>query len=159
MKLTREDLVQICGPADGIRLFNALKSRCVCVCVSFVCVCEADGTLMFCICLCRSVRPRLTMYICQESPVVERHGTNENGDNNISSGLHGKKKKKKKFKTLWLCSLYDFLSFLCSVSCSVSGGAHSCRTDPQDRVCVQPSTRNNQPGVQTGSDRHTHPSQ
>lgn len=31
LKLTREDVVQICGPADGIRLFNALKSRCVCV--------------------------------------------------------------------------------------------------------------------------------
>lgn len=27
LKLTREDLVQICGPADGIRLYNALKSR------------------------------------------------------------------------------------------------------------------------------------
>ncbi|NXT98388.1 UBIP1 protein, partial [Buphagus erythrorhynchus] len=26
LKLTREDLVQICGPADGIRLYNALKS-------------------------------------------------------------------------------------------------------------------------------------
>ncbi|KAI6074861.1 Upstream-binding protein 1 isoform X3 [Aix galericulata] len=38
--LTREDLVQICGPADGIRLYNALKSR--------------------------SVRPRLTIYVCQE---------------------------------------------------------------------------------------------
>uniref|UniRef100_A0A671TTY7 Upstream-binding protein 1 n=1 Tax=Sparus aurata TaxID=8175 RepID=A0A671TTY7_SPAAU len=43
LKLTRDDLVQICGPADGIRLFNALKSRCV------------------------SVRPRLTVYVCQES--------------------------------------------------------------------------------------------
>uniref|UniRef100_A0A7N8XXA2 Upstream-binding protein 1 n=1 Tax=Mastacembelus armatus TaxID=205130 RepID=A0A7N8XXA2_9TELE len=42
LKLTRDDLVQICGPADGIRLFNALKSR--------------------------SVRPRLTVYVCQESP-------------------------------------------------------------------------------------------
>uniref|UniRef100_A0A8C9WZU2 Upstream-binding protein 1 n=1 Tax=Sander lucioperca TaxID=283035 RepID=A0A8C9WZU2_SANLU len=41
LKLTRDDLVQICGPADGIRLFNALKSR--------------------------SVRPRLTVYVCQES--------------------------------------------------------------------------------------------
>uniref|UniRef100_A0A8C0V5K2 Upstream-binding protein 1 n=1 Tax=Cyanistes caeruleus TaxID=156563 RepID=A0A8C0V5K2_CYACU len=40
LKLTREDLVQICGPADGIRLYNALKSR--------------------------SVRPRLTIYVCQE---------------------------------------------------------------------------------------------
>ncbi|KAJ6661980.1 hypothetical protein lerEdw1_012827, partial [Lerista edwardsae] len=39
-ELTREDLVQICGPADGIRLYNALKSR--------------------------SVRPRLTIYVCQE---------------------------------------------------------------------------------------------
>uniref|UniRef100_A0A8C3G818 Upstream binding protein 1 n=1 Tax=Cyclopterus lumpus TaxID=8103 RepID=A0A8C3G818_CYCLU len=52
------DLVQICGPADGIRLFNALKSR--------------------------SVRPRLTVYICQESPqespLLETHATNENGE-------------------------------------------------------------------------------
>uniref|UniRef100_A0A3B3SHB1 Upstream-binding protein 1 n=1 Tax=Paramormyrops kingsleyae TaxID=1676925 RepID=A0A3B3SHB1_9TELE len=40
LKLTREDLVQICGAADGIRLFNALKSR--------------------------SVRPRLTVYVSQE---------------------------------------------------------------------------------------------
>uniref|UniRef100_A0A671TVW7 Upstream-binding protein 1 n=1 Tax=Sparus aurata TaxID=8175 RepID=A0A671TVW7_SPAAU len=58
LKLTRDDLVQICGPADGIRLFNALKSR--------------------------SVRPRLTVYVCQESlqesPLLERHGSNENGD-------------------------------------------------------------------------------
>lgn len=36
LKLTRDDLVQICGPADGIRLFNALKSRCVSVFVFFV---------------------------------------------------------------------------------------------------------------------------
>uniref|UniRef100_A0A672HT65 Upstream-binding protein 1 n=1 Tax=Salarias fasciatus TaxID=181472 RepID=A0A672HT65_SALFA len=52
LKLTRDDLVQICGPADGIRLFNALKSR--------------------------SVRPRLTVYVCQESPqespLLERQG-------------------------------------------------------------------------------------
>ncbi|XP_056271542.1 upstream-binding protein 1 isoform X2 [Pseudoliparis swirei] len=64
LKLTRDDLVQICGPADGIRLFNALKSR--------------------------SVRPRLTVYVCQESPqespLLETHATNENGD--ISSSLH-----------------------------------------------------------------------
>lgn len=71
---------------------------CVCVCVSLrVCVClfEADSTVMFCVCLCRSVRPRLTVYVCQESPVVERHGTNENGENSISPGLHGEFKKKK----------------------------------------------------------------
>uniref|UniRef100_A0A4W4HP91 Transcription factor CP2 n=1 Tax=Electrophorus electricus TaxID=8005 RepID=A0A4W4HP91_ELEEL len=41
LKLTREDVIQICGPADGIRLFNALKGR--------------------------VVRPRLTVYVCQES--------------------------------------------------------------------------------------------
>uniref|UniRef100_A0A3P8WG42 Upstream-binding protein 1 n=1 Tax=Cynoglossus semilaevis TaxID=244447 RepID=A0A3P8WG42_CYNSE len=68
LKLTRDDLVQICGPADGIRLFNALKSR-----------------------LC----PRLTVYVCkespQESPLLETHGTNENGDHNISSSLRGTK--------------------------------------------------------------------
>ncbi|XP_028454274.1 upstream-binding protein 1 isoform X4 [Perca flavescens] len=71
LKLTRDDLVQICGPADGIRLFNALKSR--------------------------SVRPRLTLYVCQESllespllesPLLERHSTNENGEHSISSSLH-----------------------------------------------------------------------
>lgn len=27
LKLTREDVIQICGPADGIRLFNSLKGR------------------------------------------------------------------------------------------------------------------------------------
>uniref|UniRef100_A0A8C9TYG7 Transcription factor CP2 n=1 Tax=Scleropages formosus TaxID=113540 RepID=A0A8C9TYG7_SCLFO len=44
LKLTREDVIQICGPADGIRLFNTLK--------------------------CRVVRPRLTIYVCQESQIV-----------------------------------------------------------------------------------------
>nr|XP_040044656.1 upstream-binding protein 1 isoform X4 [Gasterosteus aculeatus aculeatus] len=66
LKLTRDDLVQICGPADGIRLFNALKSR--------------------------SVRPRLTVYVCQESPqespLLERHATSENGEHSIPSSLH-----------------------------------------------------------------------
>uniref|UniRef100_A0A4W6CZZ6 Upstream-binding protein 1 n=1 Tax=Lates calcarifer TaxID=8187 RepID=A0A4W6CZZ6_LATCA len=65
LKLTRDDLVQICGPADGIRLFNALKSRSVC--------------------------PRLTVYVCQESPrespLLERHSTSENGEHSISSSL------------------------------------------------------------------------
>lgn len=27
LKMSRDDLVQICGPADGIRLFNAIKGR------------------------------------------------------------------------------------------------------------------------------------
>ncbi|XP_055414048.1 upstream-binding protein 1 isoform X2 [Bubalus kerabau] len=45
LKLTKEDLVQICGAADGIRLYNSLKSR--------------------------SVRPRLTLYVCREQPVPQ----------------------------------------------------------------------------------------
>ncbi|KAM3822361.1 upstream-binding protein 1 isoform 4-T6 [Vipera latastei] len=59
LKLTREDLVQICGPADGIRLYNALKSR--------------------------SVRPRLTIYVCQEqsrSIRLERQQDSGNGEKN-----------------------------------------------------------------------------
>ncbi|XP_061110787.1 upstream-binding protein 1 isoform X3 [Conger conger] len=65
LKLTREDLVQICGPADGIRLFNALKSR--------------------------SVRPRLTIYVCQEAPqaksagLLEAHCSHENGEFNSNA--------------------------------------------------------------------------
>ncbi|XP_061753129.1 upstream-binding protein 1 isoform X2 [Nerophis ophidion] len=66
LKLNRDDLVQICGPADGIRLFNALKSK--------------------------SVRPRLTLYVCQESPqdspLLERHAANENGEQCASPSLH-----------------------------------------------------------------------
>lgn len=27
LKMSKEDFVQICGPADGIRLFNAIKGR------------------------------------------------------------------------------------------------------------------------------------
>ncbi|XP_053118477.1 upstream-binding protein 1 isoform X6 [Hemicordylus capensis] len=57
LKLTREDLVQICGPADGIRLYNALKSR--------------------------SVRPRLTIYVCQEqsrSVQLERQQDSGSGE-------------------------------------------------------------------------------
>ncbi|CAL8296617.1 unnamed protein product [Lota lota] len=66
LKLTRDDLVQICGAADGIRLFNALKSR--------------------------SVRPRLTLYVCQESlsesPLLERRGNSENGEPSSPSSLY-----------------------------------------------------------------------
>ncbi|XP_068600968.1 transcription factor CP2 [Brachionichthys hirsutus] len=55
LKLTREDVIQICGPADGIRLFNALKGR--------------------------VVRPRLTVYVCQESQQTrEQQVKHENGD-------------------------------------------------------------------------------
>uniref|UniRef100_A0A8C3Y9D1 Upstream-binding protein 1 n=1 Tax=Catharus ustulatus TaxID=91951 RepID=A0A8C3Y9D1_CATUS len=64
LKLTREDLVQICGPADGIRLYNALKSR--------------------------SVRPRLTIYVCQEplrSIQLERQDTGS-GDSNVYHAIY-----------------------------------------------------------------------
>ncbi|XP_051833230.1 upstream-binding protein 1 isoform X1 [Antechinus flavipes] len=57
LKLTREDLVQICGPADGIRLYNALKLR--------------------------MIRPRLTIYVCQEQSRgirVERQPDDDYGD-------------------------------------------------------------------------------
>uniref|UniRef100_A0A803T2X1 Transcription factor CP2 n=1 Tax=Anolis carolinensis TaxID=28377 RepID=A0A803T2X1_ANOCA len=54
LKLTREDVIQICGPADGIRLFNALKGR--------------------------MVRPRLTIYVCQESQQLSEQQKHEDGD-------------------------------------------------------------------------------
>ncbi|KAL5009948.1 hypothetical protein ScPMuIL_012253 [Solemya velum] len=44
LRLTRDDLIQICGLADGIRLNNAIQSR--------------------------SVRPRLTMFVCQEGDAI-----------------------------------------------------------------------------------------
>ncbi|XP_062366936.1 alpha-globin transcription factor CP2 isoform X2 [Cinclus cinclus] len=59
LKLTREDVIQICGPADGIRLFNALKGR--------------------------MVRPRLTIYVCQESQQV-RDPQHEHEDGDGSAG-------------------------------------------------------------------------
>uniref|UniRef100_A0A8B9Q9J8 Transcription factor CP2 like 1 n=1 Tax=Apteryx owenii TaxID=8824 RepID=A0A8B9Q9J8_APTOW len=56
LKMSKEDFVQICGPADGIRLFNAIKGR--------------------------NVRPKMTIYVCQE-PEQNRshlHQKRENGD-------------------------------------------------------------------------------
>ncbi|KAJ3592683.1 hypothetical protein NHX12_007818 [Muraenolepis orangiensis] len=38
--MNKDDLVQICGPADGIRLFNTIRGRCI--------------------------QPRLTIYVCQQ---------------------------------------------------------------------------------------------
>lgn len=99
LKLTRDDLVQICGPADGIRLFNALKSRCVSASAQLTFATTTNMTFdtMSRVSLFRSVRPRLTVYVCQESPqespLLERHSTNENGEHSITSSLHGKKKK------------------------------------------------------------------
>ncbi|XP_059826299.1 transcription factor CP2-like protein 1 isoform X1 [Hypanus sabinus] len=39
LKMSKEDFIQICGPADGIRLFNVIKGR--------------------------NIRPKLTIYLCQ----------------------------------------------------------------------------------------------
>ncbi|XP_030065463.1 transcription factor CP2-like protein 1 [Microcaecilia unicolor] len=47
LKMSKEDFVQVCGPADGIRLFNAIKGR--------------------------HVRPRLIIYVCQESEQSRTH--------------------------------------------------------------------------------------
>ncbi|XP_043930978.1 transcription factor CP2-like protein 1 [Protopterus annectens] len=47
LKMSREDFVQVCGPADGIRLFNAVKGR--------------------------NVRPRLTIFVCQEPDHNKTH--------------------------------------------------------------------------------------
>ncbi|XP_051824113.1 alpha-globin transcription factor CP2-like [Antechinus flavipes] len=57
-RLTRHDFIQICGPADGIRLFNTLKGR--------------------------MVRPRLTIYLCHESLQLseQQQQKYENGESN-----------------------------------------------------------------------------
>lgn len=87
LKLTREDVIQICGPADGIRLFNALKGRwvyspgnclsCTTVVRRFLYSVNAVG---------RVVRPRLTIYVCQESQQTrEQQVKHENGDAAINT--------------------------------------------------------------------------
>ncbi|KAB0380945.1 hypothetical protein FD755_008729, partial [Muntiacus reevesi] len=60
LKMSRDDLVQICGPADGIRLFNAIKGR--------------------------NVRPKMTIYVCQEleqSRVPLQQKRDGSGDPNL----------------------------------------------------------------------------
>lgn len=86
LKLTREDVIQICGPADGIRLFNALKGRWVLSArseCSGLCSCVTQGLCVFTdwfLCDPHSVvRPRLTVYVCQESQ-REQQVKHENGD-------------------------------------------------------------------------------
>ncbi|KAM5308935.1 transcription factor CP2-like protein 1 isoform 2-T3 [Glossophaga mutica] len=53
LKLTRQDLIQICGAADGIRLFNTLRAR--------------------------PIRHRLTLYVAQETSGQE-HKVSKNPD-------------------------------------------------------------------------------
>ncbi|CAD7666436.1 unnamed protein product [Nyctereutes procyonoides] len=62
LKMSRDDLVQICGPADGIRLFNAIKGR--------------------------NVRPKRTIYVCQEqeqnrAPLQQKR---DSGDSSLCDG-------------------------------------------------------------------------
>ncbi|XP_026516496.1 alpha-globin transcription factor CP2 isoform X1 [Terrapene carolina triunguis] len=97
LKLTREDVIQICGPADGIRLFNALKGRPVCL---VFCIKEpekwsvgpehqgnwkhAHGKLSGIHLLRppsrRMVRPRLTIYVCQEPQPLRDQQKHEDGE-------------------------------------------------------------------------------
>ncbi|XP_056659974.1 upstream-binding protein 1 isoform X3 [Monodelphis domestica] len=65
LKLTKEDLIQICGPADGIRLYNSLRSR--------------------------TIRPRLTIYVCQEQPRgprLERPPEAGHGDHSSNGAVY-----------------------------------------------------------------------
>ncbi|KAM9344216.1 transcription factor CP2-like protein 1 [Pholidichthys leucotaenia] len=54
LRMSREDLIQICGPADGIRLFNAMKGR--------------------------SIQPCLTIYVCQQQTRTSPPIKTETGD-------------------------------------------------------------------------------
>uniref|UniRef100_A0A8C0C812 Grh/CP2 DB domain-containing protein n=1 Tax=Balaenoptera musculus TaxID=9771 RepID=A0A8C0C812_BALMU len=60
LKLTRDDVIQICGPADGIRLFNALKGR--------------------------MVRPKLTICVCQESLQLRKQQQQQKHEGGDSHG-------------------------------------------------------------------------
>ncbi|KAI4574896.1 hypothetical protein MJG53_002836 [Ovis ammon polii x Ovis aries] len=73
LKMSRDDLVQICGPADGIRLFNAIKGS------PFYCsfhpvfwnILEQQSSVPHTCSLtsfppARNVRPKMTIYVCQE---------------------------------------------------------------------------------------------
>ncbi|XP_051882496.1 transcription factor CP2-like protein 1 isoform X2 [Pristis pectinata] len=53
LKMTKEDLIQICGPADGIRLFNAIKGR--------------------------NINPKLTIYMCQNPEQNHLHKQQSRG--------------------------------------------------------------------------------
>uniref|UniRef100_A0A3P8WBR1 Transcription factor CP2-like 1 n=1 Tax=Cynoglossus semilaevis TaxID=244447 RepID=A0A3P8WBR1_CYNSE len=53
LRMSREDLIQICGPADGIRLFNTMKG---------------------------CVQPRLTIYVCQQQARSQTAARPADGD-------------------------------------------------------------------------------
>ncbi|XP_072542239.1 transcription factor CP2-like protein 1 [Salminus brasiliensis] len=60
LKMSRDDFIQICGPADGIRLFNNIKGRCI--------------------------QPRLTMYVSQQNSRNQPH--NKPGGDEVYHALH-----------------------------------------------------------------------
>lgn len=60
LRMSREDLIQICGPADGIRLFNTMKGR--------------------------YIQPRLTIYVCQQQDRIPSSVRPGGGD--VYQGLY-----------------------------------------------------------------------
>ncbi|XP_068602380.1 transcription factor CP2-like protein 1 [Brachionichthys hirsutus] len=54
LRMSREDLIRICGPADGIRLFNTMKGR--------------------------FIQPRLTIYVCQQQAGLQPPVSRADGD-------------------------------------------------------------------------------
>uniref|UniRef100_G3UEY6 Grh/CP2 DB domain-containing protein n=1 Tax=Loxodonta africana TaxID=9785 RepID=G3UEY6_LOXAF len=65
LKLTRQDLIQICGAADGIRLFNTLRAR------------------------PRPIRHRLTLYVAQEASRQENEvSKNSDSDEKFTCGFY-----------------------------------------------------------------------
>lgn len=105
LKLTREDLVQICGAADGIRLYNALKSRYdkKRVMLNIIDVFSynyerVNWRILFTLCvfmfLYRAVRPRLTVYVSlevsqSESPLLGKRGHCKNGEHSSPTSIPG----------------------------------------------------------------------
>uniref|UniRef100_A0A3B3ZCA9 Grh/CP2 DB domain-containing protein n=1 Tax=Periophthalmus magnuspinnatus TaxID=409849 RepID=A0A3B3ZCA9_9GOBI len=57
-----------------------------------ICLCDQGPIFTKHMSFCRSVRPRLTVYVCQESPrespLLERHSSNENGEHSVPSMYH-----------------------------------------------------------------------
>ncbi|XP_036447410.1 transcription factor CP2-like protein 1 isoform X1 [Colossoma macropomum] len=60
LRMSRDDFIQICGPADGIRLFNNIKGRCI--------------------------QPRLTMYVTQQKNKNQPH--NKPGGDEVYHALY-----------------------------------------------------------------------
>ena len=66
LRLSRDDLIQICGLADGIRLFNALHAKYEKRCIGVIRSCPNCLVSFF----CRALAPRLTLYLTQDQSQV-----------------------------------------------------------------------------------------